>query len=798
MRVPYGWLREFVADLPDVDEAATRLTMGGVEVESVSRPDPRLVDGLVTARIVETAKHPNADRLTLCKVDDGEAVIPIVCGARNMKAGDVVVLAKPGTLLPDGRKIARSKIRGEESRGMLCSAEEIGAAPGADGIVILDAATSPGLPAASLLGIDEAILELSVTPNRGDCLSIRGVARELAALCHLDLTPEFDAISTPTSGASGMTVRIDVGDLCPIYTGIEVQSVTVSASPPWLTARLRSAGLRPINNIVDVTNFVLWELGQPLHAFDRALLCGSEIRVARAAKEETLETLDGEVRALEEGDIVIRDAKGAVALAGVMGGARTAVHSATRDLFLESAVFVPTAVRKTSRRLGLVSDSSFRFERGVDAALVERALLRAADLITRVGGGKIVGGVARAGAVPGAPDPLTLRPARISRVLGIDIDTATATNVLSRLGCKVVTGPGGDLSVTRPSHRHDLEREIDFVEEVARLGGYDSIVAIAPAFTRDRPASRGAMDAADGARAALAALGASEVIGLSFSAPRANWRFPGLHAEGADAVVVENPQGADTSELRKSLLPALLAARATNVRNGVATTDLFSVGRTFSNHGGYVEIDSVAGMLAGPRRLRGRSNEGALTFWQLKSVCEVVAAAIGCRSELRWSAIAGRADLHPRVGATIQAAGEIVGYAGEVHPDALEELDVAGPVFVFELDIARLRQTSAARTRYRPVPRFPASARDVSLIVPFDLPAERIIAVVRDLADPLVEQVEAFDEYTGAGVEAGTRAVAFRLRYRATDRTLTDDEVSATHEKALAAVLTALPVRLRA
>ncbi len=798
MRIPYGWLQEFVAELPDVDEAAARLTMGGIEVESISRPDPRLVDGLVTARIVETAKHPNADRLTLCKVDDGEAVVPIVCGARNMKAGDSVVLAKPGTLLPDGRKIARSKIRGEESRGMLCSAEEIGVAPGADGILILDADTLPGRAAAALLGIDETILELSLTPNRGDCLSIRGVARELAALCDLDLTPEFDALSTSTSGASGISVRIDVGSLCPLYTGIEVHDVTVAASPPWLASRLRAVGLRPINNVVDVTNYVLCEFGQPLHAFDRTRLGGSEIRVTRAAAGERFETLDGQLRTLEDGDLVIRDAKVAIALAGVMGGAGTAVHPATRDLFLESAVFSATAVRKTSRRLGLVSDSSFRFERGVDAQVVERALLCAAELITRVGGGKIAGGVARAGAVPDAHGPITLRPARISRVLGIAVTAADATSALTRLGCKVSAGTGGDLSVARPSHRHDLEREIDLVEEVARLGGYDNIAVVPPAFSRDRPAALGAMDAADRARTSLAALGATEVIGLSFASPRANLRFRGLHAETADAVVVENPQGADTSELRKSLLPALLLARAVNVRNGVATTDLFSIGRTFSYQSGYVEIDTVAGLLAGPRRLRGRRSGPALTFWQLKSICEAVVSAIGRRAELRWSAIVSRADLHPRVGAMMHVAADIVGYAGEVHPDALGEVDVTGPVFVFELDLARLRAASAAPARYSPVPRFPASSRDVSLIVPLDLPAERVVDAVLGLADPLVEHVEAFDEYTGEGVEAGRRALTFRFRYRASDRTLTDDEVSATHEKALAAVLTALPVRLRA
>lgn len=794
MRVPYGWVREFVDGLPDVEVAAERLTMSGLEVESVTRPDPRLVEGLVTARIVEMGKHPNADRLTLCRVDDGSETVSIVCGATNQKAGDAVVLARPGTVLPDGRKISRSKIRGEESRGMLCSAVEIGLGEEEGGIIILDPSVAPGQNAARLLGVDDAILEISVTPNRGDCLSVRGLAREVAAVCDLPLTPGFGRQAASPQGGGRVPVRIDAADGCPLYTGIEVRGVRVGPSPAWLAARLRACGLRPINNVVDVTNYLLWEFGQPLHAFDADLLAGPEIVVGRAQKDLAVETLDGQTRRLEPDDLVIRDRDGVVALAGVMGGARTAVHDGTRNLFLESAIFCPRSVRSTSRRLGLISDSSYRFERGVDPAGVERTLVRAAELIAEIAGGRVEGGVCRAGAGVPARDSILLRPARIEALLGGHVSAEDAKRFLTRLGAEVASAPDGSLSVQAPSHRHDLEREVDLVEEVARLRGYEVIEAAAPAITRAEPVSRALGAAAGRVRGTLCARGLSEIVALSFCSPVDNLRFPGLH--GAAAVCVENPLRSDAGELRRSLVPGLIAARVANVRSGAQRSDLFTIARTFSSSADKPEIDAIAGLIAGPRRLRGPADGGEPTFWDVKGLVNHVVAAVGCKAAPAWAPLTERADMHPRAAAEARIDGRAIGYGGEIHPEVLDGLDLEGPVFVFEVDLGQLA-AMPERVRYRPIPRFPASSRDVSLLVDEDLPAGRVLEEMAAASEPLLESAAVFDEYRGAGLPAGRRALAFRLTYRAEDRTLTEEEVSEAHRRVLERVVSALGVEPR-
>jgi phenylalanyl-tRNA synthetase beta chain len=796
MRVPYGWVREFVEGLPEVGEVAERLTMSGLEVESITRPDPRLVDGLVTARIVEMGKHPNADRLTLCRVDDGSEIVSIVCGATNHEAGDAVVLARPGTVLPDGRKIVRSKIRGEESRGMLCSASEIGLGDDQSGIIILDASITPGQNAARILGIDDAILEISVTPNRGDCLSVRGLAREIAAVCDLHLTAEFARQTPLPKGAGRFAIRIEAADGCPLYAGIEVRDVRIGPSPEWLVARLRASGLRPINNVVDVTNYLLWECGQPLHAFDADLLAGAEVSVGRAGTEATIETLDGQARRLEAKDLVIRDRAGAIALAGVMGGARTAVRDTTRNLFLESAIFAATSVRSTSRRLGLISDSSYRFERGVDPAGVETTLVRAATLIAEIAGGRIEGGVCRAGAGVPARSAIPLRPARISALLGGDVSREEASGLLARLGADVATSGDGSMAVRVPSHRHDLEREVDLIEEVARLRGYDTIAAVAPALTRTEPVGRALSATATRVRGALRARGLSEIVALSFCSTADNRRFRGLHEPAADAVCVENPLRSDTGELRRSLLPGLLFARATNVRNGVPRSDLFTVARTFSSSTQLPEIDAIGGLLAGPRRQRAPGDGGEPTFWDIKGLVDHVATAVGCRTMPSWSPLAARADVHPRAAAEARIGDHVIGYGGEVHPEVLAELDMEGPVLVFELDLGRLARLPE-RVTYRPVPRFPASSRDVSLLVGEDLTAGRVLEEMLAAKEPLLESAAVFDEYRGPGLPSGRRALAFRLTYRAEDRTMTDEEVTEAHRGVLNRVVSALGVEPR-
>jgi phenylalanyl-tRNA synthetase beta chain len=771
--------------------------MSGLEVESVSTPDPRLVDGLVTARIVEMARHPNADRLTLCRVDDGSEIVSIVCGATNHKAGDAVVLARPGTVLPDGRKISRSKIRGEESRGMLCSPAEIGLGDEQSGIIILDPSVAPGQNAARLLGIDDAILEIGVTPNRGDCLSVRGIAREIAAVCDLSLTAEFGRETASPPGAGRVSIRIDAADACPLYTGIEIRDVRIGASPPWLAARLRACGLRPINNVVDVTNYLLWECGQPLHAFDADLLAGPELSVARAGDERAIETLDGQSRRLEAHDLVIRDGEGAVALAGVMGGARTAVRGETRNLFLESAIFAPRSVRATSRRLGLISDSSYRFERGVDPVGVERTLVRAATLIAEIAGGRIEGGVCRAGTGVPARAAIRLRPERIEALLGGSVSRDEAARLLARLGADVASAADGSLAVTTPTHRHDLEREIDLVEEVARLRGYDAIDAVAPAITRTEPVGRALGAAAARVRSALRARGLSEIVALSFCSPAENRRFNGRHDPAAESVCVENPLRSDAGELRRSLLPGLLAARAANVRSGAQRSDLFTVARTFSASTSCPEIDAVGGLIAGPRRSRAPGDAGEPTFWDVKGLVEHVVAAIGCQTLPTWTPLTGRTDLHPRSAAEARIGARVIGYGGEIHPEVLADLDLEGPVLVFELDLGRLAALPE-RARYRPIPRFPASSRDVSLLVGDDLTAGRVLEEMSAAKEPLLESAAVFDEYRGPGLPEGRRALTFRLIYRAEDRTLTDDEVSEAHRRVLDRVVTALGVEPRA
>lgn len=797
MRVPYSWLEEFIANLPGVEAVAERLTMCGLEVESVSRPDPKLIDGLVTARILECAKHPNADRLTLCRVDAGQGEIPIVCGATNMKAGDMVVLATPGTVLPDGRKIQRSKIRGEESRGMLCAAGEIGLDEAAAGILILDPGTAVGEPAAAVLGIADAVIEVGVTPNRGDCLSIRGVAREVAAVCGLDAKLPPPPVAAP-GRAGRVPVSIEDAKLCPAYTGVEVRGVTVGPSPAWLAGRLQACGLRPINNIVDVTNFVLWEYGQPLHAFDGDRLAGPEIHVAPLAASAAVRTLDGQERALLAGDLVIRDRDGVVAIAGVMGGERSAVHAGTRNVFLESAIFAPTRVRATSRRLGLISDSSYRFERGVDPATTETALLRAAELIARVAGGAVETGVSRAGGGAIRGRQVTLRLRRVRDVLGIAISSERATELLRRLGCEVEPKGSETLSVSTPSHRHDLEREVDLIEEVARLHGYGEIPAVAPRLTRVSPVfdQRGA--AATRIRDALRARGMSETVSLSFASPGANRRFLGLDANATGAVAVENPLRSDASELRRSLIPGLLAARGVNVRSGRQRSDLFSLARTFAPGSPATECDAVAGLLAGPRRTRSPRDEGAPEFWDVKGVVEHVIAAAGCHGPASWSPLDARADLHPRAAAAVSVADRIVGYAGELHPDALAEAELDGPLFVFELDRDVLLDCSKPRGEFRAPPRFPSSSRDVSFLVSHGLPAGDVIAAAEGLGEPLLESAQVFDEYRGPGLPEGRRALAFRLTYRAEDRTLTEEEVVATHQRVVDHLVGVLDLALRA
>jgi phenylalanyl-tRNA synthetase beta chain len=788
-------LGEFVDGLPETDKLAELLTMVGLEVEGVEQPDPRLVEGLVVARINARETHPNADRLSLCTVDDGDGEKQIVCGASNMQAGDSVVLARPGTVLPGGLKIKKSKIRGEVSLGMLCAASELEIAGDEEGIMVLGDGVAPGDSAAKLLGLDETVIEIGITPNRGDCLSIRGVAREVAAVCEgASLRPNFDRVFETPGGSSAFAVEIEDEALCPTYTGIEIHGVTIAPSPGWLVTKLAACGLRPVNNVVDVTNLVLFEYGQPLHSFDKDLLAGEKIGVRAVSENVSFDTLDEQERELLPGDLAIWDAEGPVALAGVMGGLRTAVTDKTRNIFLESAVFEPRRVRATSRRLGLISDSSYRFERGVDPDGVLEASLRAAHLIAELGGGRLACDPVIGGAGVATSAPIGLRLVRIEKLLGISIPAAEVESILSALGA-TVTATADGFDVVRPSHRNDLEREVDLIEEVARVHGYLNIPDQCP-----RPAMIGTTVPetyafAGRVRERLVGLGLQEIVALSFASESTNLRFPGMSEADAKPLRVRNPLRSGEDEMRRSLIPGLLEAHSVNVRNGAERTDLFAVGATFSE--GQDEVPCVAGLMSGPRRTRSPRDEGDAQFGDVKGAVEQIAALVSPNLFLQWAPIEDRPDLHPRESAEISAGGQRVGVVGTLHPDAAVAADVERAVQIFEIDMRKLMTLAPRAAAMRPVPKYPASARDVSLLVPDGLSAGDVIAAVRALDEPLLERVSVFDEYRGKGVPEGNRALAFSLVYRSPDETLTDEAVAELHDSIISRVLGALDVQLR-
>lgn len=796
MLLPYKWLADFVAGLPEPAVVAERLTMAGVEVEAVRGPASAVYDELVVADLVAVDKHPNADRLSVCRVADADGERTVVCGASNMAAGDRVVLARPGTVLPGGLKIKASKLRGVRSEGMLCSAGELGLPDDGAGIMILGGDVAVGAAAAPLLGLDDTILELGVTPNRGDCLSIAGLAREAAAVSELEASLDSLDVASFSDEAPEVPVEI-VGDACTLYRGAVVRDVRIAPSPLWLQARLAACGLRPINNVVDVTNYVLFELGQPLHAFDLNKLAGARIAVRRLEDGSEFETLDGEQRRLLAGDVVIEDADGAVALAGVMGGQRTAVDDATTDVFLEAAVFDPSTVRRTSRRLGLVSDSSYRFERGIDAAGVERALARAAALLVETSGGRTSGGVSRAGDVPAAPPAVLVRPGRVGALLGIDIDAGACAAMLERLGVAVEETADG-LAAVAPPHRHDLEREADYVEEIARLYGYDEIPTTMPKVAM-RPAEVPARVRFERRlRTLMAGSGLSECVPVRFATRETNARFRGLHAAELESVRLVNPMRADEDEMARSPLGALVDAHATNVRNGFARVDLFTLSKGFAGGAEPVERCLLAGLLSGPRRGRAIAPGSDATFWDAKGIVERVVAALGVGAALEWVVTDAREECHSKACAEVLLAGETVGFVGKLHPGIAEDLEISEEICLFEVDTHMVLKYAPAHRGFVTPVRYPSSSRDVSLLVPRDTLAGQIVGAVRDLGESLIESIDVFDEYVGPGIADDRKALGFSLCYRSSERTLTDEEVQDLHERVIKHLCDRLDVSIRA
>ncbi len=776
MNVSLQWLGDHVDfseySIAQLDEL---LTFAGIEVEGIES----LPDHLVVAQILSSDKHPDAEKLSVCQVDDGSGKPrQIVCGAKNYRVGDKVPLALPGCVLEaDGGKtfeIKEGKLRGVDSLGMMCSAKELGLAADADGLLILSPELKPGTPMSEVY---PAVFELEITPNRPDCLSHLGVARELAALAKKPLKgrAHFGEATVPSRTAKSDEVRLE-SDACPYYTARIIRGVKVTESPAWLKQKLTSIGLRPINNLVDITNYVLMETGQPLHVFDLAKLEGG-IVVRQAAAGETFLALDGKEYALEAEDLVIADAKKAVAIGGVMGGEDSGVTETTTDVLLEAAYFNPQAVRRTGRRLGLHSDSSYRFERGVDPLQVAGVSEFATKLILDLAGGKADAELLVAGCAGEGPKPVALDNDYCRRVIGAEIPDATIDGILASLGLEK---DGGAWKI--PSYRLDLVRPIDLVEEVARVHGLDGIPATTMATFASASKADEVYDFLRSLQDRLASLGFHEARNLKLISGAQLADDLATSHRGMSPVRLKNPLNDEQDHLRPGIVPGLLASASRNVRFGNSDLRLFEAGRVFvaSPKGEEIEHEHLALLMTGARSVRSWTDNKPkdLDLHDLRGVLEAI-----CPAGLNFVPVSDGKLLcacSVEIGSGKKAVK--IGMAGIVPPARARELDLGAPVLVAELNLKKLMATVAAEITHADLPKFPGSSRDVAMLVPGDLPAGEVAAFFERYEEPLLISAELFDVFTdptGAKLAPDKKSLAYSLLYRDPGRTLEAPEVEA-------------------
>lgn len=805
MRLSYNWLRELVPGLQaSPEELATRLTSGGLEVESI-KPFAAGLDQLLVAEVRRIEPHPERKNLRLVTVNRGSGHEQrVVCGAANVPApGGRVVLAPLGAKLSGAPEpLEPREIGGVLSEGMLCSETELGLAEASEGILVLSEGTAGASFASVFPGASDVILEIGVTPNRPDALGHVGLAREASALFDLPFQmPEAGTPQRELSQEASELVSVDVQDFerCPHYAAAVVTGVRIGPSPAWMRWRLAALGIRPISNVVDITNWLLLEFGQPMHAFDLAQVRGQRIVVRRAREGEPFATLDGVTRSLDPDDLVIGDAEGPSALAGIMGGLNSEIRDTTDRVLLECAYFQTRGVRRAARRHGLHTESSFRFERGVDWARVPLVLERAKVLLTELAGGSAARGAVHAKTALEVP-VMRLRSRRLDALLGVPVPFQEAESILQRLGFGVArAGAGDELEVKGASHRPDVAREADLIEEVARVRGLDQIPTVLPAIQPQTPRNTGKLERALAREAA--SLGLSEAVTYAFVSPRE------LEAVGAPPAVVtlKSPLSEERSVMRTSLLPGLLEALARARRRGERAVRLFSIGSRYlarqsdasatdrvrsASDPAWLpdELRSFAAVLAGPRPAYLRKPE-EVDLYDAKGVAlELIERLSGVTPELR-PATTNPTHLHPRGAAEIWAGELRLGSLGPLHPEVKGRLELDGAALVIEIDLAALQRLGKRTPSFRPIPRLPAVTRDISLTVSEAVTVGEVVRVLREAAGKLCESVELFDQFRGGPVPAGQRSLALRLVYRdplaalepERARTLTDKEVDACH-----------------
>jgi phenylalanyl-tRNA synthetase beta chain len=781
MKFSLSWLREFVELPHDVGQLAELLTLAGVEIEGIEKRGAHF-EKVVVAQITASAPHPNADRLTVCQVDDGSGQTrQIVCGAKNYRVGDKVPLALPGAILPDDLKITASKLRGVESQGMLCSAKELAVAEDAAGLLILSPGARVGAPIGELFPND-TIFEVEITPNRADLLSHYGLAREIAALTRKPLRPL--ELAEPRAGNSE-PIRISAPNECPFYSARRIEGVAVGPGPDWLRSKLEAVGIRPINCVVDIANFVMLEVGQPMHVFDADKLEGGvEVRLARPNEE--LLALDGRRYVCDPRDLLIADARKAIGIAGVMGGEETGVTEATRNVLLESAYFLPASVRRTARRLNLPSDASYRFERGVDPGMVLRASQRATELIRELAGGTASEVTGIAGTLPAPPTGFSLSYAACDRLIGTHVEPAEADRILEGFGLQKLGGTAEQSTWRIPSYRGDLQREVDLIEEIGRVFGIERV----PAADRSRFTPASCADRRYDFEMRLR----QQLVARGFFEIRTS-ALVGRQSLGKgfvrQSVELRNPLSEDHVALRPSLLPGLIATLERNLRAGVSSARLFEIGRIFRAPTGE-ERRRLALLLCGVASANADWRNGSkrkLDLYDLKGA--LAATGLG---ELNFER---SSSAEFALGLDVFLNGERLGIAGQL---ASSEITANAPVFVAEIDLPNELEMVEATRRFRELQRFPSISRDIALIAPEALDHAKILATIRRANEPLLASIELFDLFRGQVAEsigAGRKSLAYSLTYLDKNRTLTSEEVNAAHDRIRARLKGDLGVELR-
>ena len=809
MKVPYSWLREYCDPGVAPAELAERLAMTGTEVERVGTVGPPSAEGFVVGRVLSAEPHPDADRLRVCTVDTGDGERTIVCGAPNVAAGQTVPVALPGATLPGGHEIGKAKLRGVESAGMICASSELELGEGPPGILVLeDDGLVPGTPLAEILPIAEPVLELEVTPNRVDCFGVYGVAREVHAISGSPLANEPWAEDAAADGEGQVddyaSVTVEVPDLCPRFTARVFTEVTIAPSPAWLQARLTAAGQRPINNVVDITNYVMLLTAQPLHAFDLDKVPDGALTVRAADEGEKMKTLDDVERTFDAETVLVCDRNGPSGIAGIMGGQVSEVSEATTRVLLEVANWNGTNILRSSRLLSLRSEASSRFEKQLHPELCMRAQRIASRLMVELCGARLVPGTIDVAAEIPAPTQLTLRAERVEGLLGMAIDQADQVAYLERLGFGAVAD-GDDLEVTVPPDRHyDVTREVDLIEEVGRVHGLDrhlpsTLPAVAGrvgGLTREQRLRRRAEDT-------MRDLGFDEVVGWSFTDPGepARLRIPADDPR-ADSVVLANPLSEDQSVMRTTVLGSLLDIAQRNLSRGAGAVALFESGRAYlpasnlhspPNSGGKSRFDALAGAFPGeraapdlePHRIGGlavgplvpkswRGGGEPVDFFALKGVLEALGGQLGAVLSFEPGE---QPFLHPGRCAQVGTEGETAGWIGELHPLVCRAWDIEAAV-AFEVDLAALVACSSAGVEtFEDVTTFPAVRQDLAVVVPDAVAAEQVRGAVLGAGRELLHAADVFDLYEGEQVGEGKKSLALRLEFRAPDRTLTDEEV---------------------